>query len=263
MTKKVEPTTYHAALLNLQSGGAILVAKSRISGAGSSKEYGYADLSDCMTAILPRLTAAELVLRQWSEVSETHVKVMTQLASTGAMDEQDTISTHPADLGLDAYFGPIAELATPLPKGANAKALGSAITYLRRYGVLLATGAVVVDEDDDGDASPSAPRETRHRIEPKKTETPDHQGALRAALAQGETRHRIEPKKTEAPDHQGALRSALAQACKELHGGDIAATIKEFMAPHDIKKYTDADAIVASEIVDAIDDALSAMKSAE
>ncbi len=227
---KTEPTTYHAALLNLQSGGAILVAKSRISGAGSSKEYGYADLSDCMTAILPRLTAAELVLRQWSEVSETHVKVMTQLASTGAME------TDPADLGLDAYFGPIAELATPLPKGANAKALGSAITYLRRYGVLLATGAVVVDEDDDGDASPSAPRETRHRIEPKKTETPDHQGALRAALA---------------------------QACKELHGGDIAATIKEFMAPHDIKKYTDADAIVASEIVDAIDDALSAMKSAE
>jgi len=60
-----------------------------------------------------------------------------------------------------------AEFALPLQQ-RTAQAIGSAITYMRRYSLLAITGLAAADDDDDGDAA-SAIKEADHTLRERET----------------------------------------------------------------------------------------------
>jgi len=62
----------------------------------------------------------------------------------------------------------VAEGIYPLPGGANAQALGAAITYARRYALCAVLG-LVADDDDDGNAAAEAHAGPQRRTAPRQT----------------------------------------------------------------------------------------------
>lgn len=99
---------------------------------GGSYGYSYADLATCVEATGPALHKHGLVVIQ--PVSNQDGKVI--VTSLLAHSSGEWISEEMA-----------------WPGGADPKALGSAVTYARRYGYLAIIGAVARDEDDDGQAA--------------------------------------------------------------------------------------------------------------
>jgi hypothetical protein len=123
--------------------------------AGGSYEYSYASLAATLDAIREPLAANGLAVTQCPEAKGDSLFVVTEL-------------THASGQWLRS------EIVTPYPMG-DVKALGSAITYLRRYTLTAILG--LATEDDDGDAAsehkaqynrPSpAPKAEAPKAEPK------------------------------------------------------------------------------------------------
>lgn len=110
---------------------------------GSDYSYSYADLSSIWDAIRLPLSEAGLSVVQMPEIGDGMVYVTTMILHTSGQFIQSTIGTRAAD-------------ATP-------QAIGSAITYLRRYGLGAMLG-VVTDVDNDGAQPPrqAPPVESRN-----------------------------------------------------------------------------------------------------
>lgn len=111
-----------------------IITKTRVAKTGSFS-YHYADLSDILTAVRP-------VLRR------------NGLALTQTVEEHWLISVL-----MHIGTGQSLRSAVPLAvQGAGPQAMGSALTYARRYGLCLLLG-IVADDDDDGHAAqtPAAP----------------------------------------------------------------------------------------------------------
>lgn len=127
---------------------------------GGEYSYTYADLSDVLAACRPILNRHGLSVAQ--SVSGTHddVAVVTRIFHKSGHVEE---------------FGP-----TVLPAGADARGVGSAITYARRYGLCAALG-IVPDEDDDGRAASNRPQR-----EPQYPKLTNHLKAVAADLCGGE-----------------------------------------------------------------------------
>ena len=99
---------------------------------GGHYSYSYADLGDVLTAVRPVLKKHGLaVLQDVTSPGSGVVAVATIIVHTsGARD----------------VYGPLV-----MPAGGTPQALGSAITYARRYALLAALG--IATEDDDGQAA--------------------------------------------------------------------------------------------------------------
>lgn len=108
---------------------------------GPGFSYEYADLSDVTSKVLPLLGKHGL---SWT--------CTTALLESGQFVMRYRLSHSVSEDSIEGVY--------PLP-GPNtpAQAMGSAITYARRYSLLLATGVAPGGEDDDGIAA--------HRIEPQ------------------------------------------------------------------------------------------------
>lgn len=90
--------------------------------------YSYASLPDILEKVRPVLLSYGLSIAQ-SVTFDTGVQVETRIYHVGGHVE---------------VFGPLG-----IPGGGNAQAIGSAITYARRYALCAALG-IAPDEDDDG-----------------------------------------------------------------------------------------------------------------
>ena len=93
----------------------------------------YAELSDVMDAVLPALNAAGICLYQPIGADEEGRYVDTVLAHT---------SGEKLEMRMHLILGK-----------SDMQALGSAITYARRYSILAMTGVAPADSDDDGEAA--------------------------------------------------------------------------------------------------------------
>lgn len=108
-------------------------------------QYKYADLQVVLEAVTPALRKQGLELVQTVEGDQ----LVTELWSV-----------------VDAEAHPVSSYIN-LPGDATSQALGSAITYARRYAIVTMLG--LVTEDDDDGAANTAPTRTR-QAEPKKAE---------------------------------------------------------------------------------------------
>lgn len=134
------------------------ITKSRTADTGKY-QYTYADLSDI-------LAAAKTILHKHGLAAVQNVE---STANGGVA--VSTVLIHQS--GETMTFG-----ALVLPGGNTPQAVGSAITYARRYSLLAALG--VATEDDDGQAAAAAfrskPKITGQRATPRDTSPPtsDH-----------------------------------------------------------------------------------------
>ena len=106
------------------------IPKDSVAGKGSNREYHYADLSAILDAIGPALAVAELTILQ-SVDAETS-SLITRLAHTS---------------------GEWVECTYPLQMEQAPQALGSALTYARRYSIQ-ALLCLAASDDDGAQAQP-------------------------------------------------------------------------------------------------------------
>lgn len=139
--------------------------------AGGSYSYSYADLSSIWDAIRAPLSEAGLSVVQMPEIGDGMVFVSTLIMHTSGQWLQSTIGTRAAD-------------ATP-------QAIGSAITYLRRYGLGAMLG-VVTDIDNDGQQPPQRPQPPR--VESRRQSVPVPQSRRQA------------PERIPSPNREGMIK---------------------------------------------------------
>ena len=99
--------------------------------------YKFADLATVMAQVKPVLKAHGLAFMQ------------NVVALEGGKIGVCTVIVH--EQGGERWFGPL-----PMSAGGNAQALGSGITYAKRYSLMAALG--IATEDDDGQAHKEAPQ---------------------------------------------------------------------------------------------------------
>lgn len=149
-TETTKPATLAEALVALQSR-LPQIAKTRRANAGQYA-YDYASLDDVSRALLPVLAEVGLAFTARPTLDEGHFVLAYTLWHAG---------------------GERVEGAYPLPLNGSPQALGSAISYGRRYALCAVTGAVAHD-DDDGQAASERPaaRASRARKSAPAEETP-------------------------------------------------------------------------------------------
>lgn len=118
-----------AAMADMSGIGRDKTAKVEMKG-GGSYSYKYTDLATVFDHVRPILAKHGLGIVQDVQGLQ------------GGMIGVSTILVHGAS-GERMIFGPL-----PMPSGGTPQALGSAITYARRYALLAALG--IATEDDDG-----------------------------------------------------------------------------------------------------------------
>lgn len=207
MSDEPAPTGLAAALAKLQ--GQLPHITKDATGQAGNRPIRYADLADVTTKIMPLLSACGLAFIAKPTVLPEGQFVLSYALMHGPTGE--------AERGL-----------YPLPTGGGPQALGSAITYARRYCLCAVTGVAPEDDDDDARAAEDSPgpgagrhgtgepgpgRTTRpptdvptgQRPGRAKTTGPEHErlreGAVTGAVA-GATRTRKQP--ADSQWHTGA-----------------------------------------------------------
>jgi hypothetical protein len=126
--------------------------RERTAGAGSNRQYRYADLASVWDACREAITANGLAIAQATRICEGGFLLVTRLMHTS---------------------GQWIESETPiLAKSNDAQAFGSAMTYARRYALSAIVG--VAADDDDGEAAASYRRQPSApvRDEPRQAPAP-------------------------------------------------------------------------------------------
>lgn len=121
----------------------------------------YASLSAVIGAVIPALNEQGVAVLQPAHLDESYVQVTTILMHTSGQMLSSTV-------------------ATPMGKKQDAQAVGSAITYLRRYALQSIMGLPV--EDDDGNA---ASRRTVQPVQRRSLPSTQDWAALIAAELEG------------------------------------------------------------------------------
>lgn len=142
---------------------------------GQNRNYKYADLGDLNAAVLPRLAAVGLSFSTKPTLNESGKFVLAYVLRhvSGESDGGEW----------------------PLPDSGNSQAMGSAVTYARRYSLQAVTG-VAPDEDDDGRAA----GEYQHRAAQRRPQNGAQQRRQPAAAEQATD---------DAPSSPGAVQGAL------------------------------------------------------
>ena len=104
--------------------------------------YSYADLASVLDVVRPVLAKHQLAVMQDVTTEEGQVQVSTRLVHAS---------------GEVVTFGPIAGRA-----GSDWQAMGSAVTYARRYSLMAALGLAAEGEDDDGASAPKVMAPAAH-----------------------------------------------------------------------------------------------------
>lgn len=140
---------------------------------GQGRTYRYASLASVLDSVLPALTKHGITLLQPCSMGDGVVSVTTQLQ----LGEQTVETT----------------LSAPLSRGGFHE-MGSAITYLRRYG-LSSLLAICADEDEDGHAAEAAAQAA-----PKRAPSKDRRRADKGA---------VQPRAEQQPGNLEVLRGVL------------------------------------------------------
>ncbi len=178
--------------------------------AGGSFSYRYADLADVLSAVRPALAAQGLSILQSARAEEGALLVATRiLHASGQWVEAD---------------GPGVSLA-----GLDARGVGSAMTYARRYSLVAALG-IAPDDDDDGAAAVSGRSNGRPanrgagRGEAAPA-VPDSAPSAAAAATPHASAHEPDPERAELlvqaaeifGSRAGALRAARERFGQQVH----------------------------------------------
>ncbi len=140
---------------------------------GQGRTYRYASLASVLDSVLPSLTKHGITLLQPCSMGDGVVSVTTRLQ----LGEQTVETT----------------LSAPLSRGGFHE-MGSAITYLRRYG-LSSLLAICADEDEDGHAAEAAAQAA-----PKRAPSKDRRRADKGA---------VQPRAEQQPGNLEVLRGVL------------------------------------------------------
>lgn len=116
---------------------------------GNSYKYSYADLADVSAELLPVMTKFGLGFSSRPTMQDGQFVLVYSLVHVSGEREEGTF---------------------PLPAGGSPQAVGSAITYARRYCLLAVTGAAPDDEDDDAQAAMNTKPAP---VPPEERETPE------------------------------------------------------------------------------------------
>jgi hypothetical protein len=128
----------------------------------------YADLASVVDAVRPHLSAVGIAIVQLPDISKEtgEVRVCTALVHKSGQVLSCTLSATVKDL--------------------SPQSIGSAITYLRRYGLMAITG--IAPDDDDGEAAMGRPQPQPQPQRPQRreepAEPPDLVAMLRARIKQ-------------------------------------------------------------------------------
>lgn len=163
MTTDTAPDTLAAALARFQADMPA-VHKGETADTGNYR-HRYADLADVVGVVLPALAKQGLSWTVTTEYGEGQPFALRAL--------------------LMHTSGDMIEASYPLPQTNNNHALGSAITYGRRY-LLCAMTGVAPDDDDDGQAAARAAADAPPQQQPPRRPdavTPEQTAQLGAALA--------------------------------------------------------------------------------
>ena len=170
--------------------GALALAQSEMNNPTRNTTNGhfktrYADLAQCRDSVLPVLAKHGIALVQMAETTEDGRSVTLQTVLLYGTERMDC-----------------GTLRLPLSGQNLSHALGSALTYMRRYS-LCAVAGVAADDDDDGNnytgthtpraASKPAPRPTpKQQDAPLRTVFGDLEAALLEAFGPAESKEGIE-----------------------------------------------------------------------
>lgn len=156
--------------------------------------YTYADLSDALDACLVPFNTNEIAVIQEATTPENGVEVTTLLLhSSGQWLESKPLF---------------------MPVSGGAQAVGSAITYARRYQLLGMVG--LAPKDDDGaEANANAPKTWERQAPPKRSDAPASNGKPSAAENLAKLREAVEERveRLRVLKELGTTRQAWAEAC--------------------------------------------------
>lgn len=110
--------------------------------AGSRFQYHYANLGDIVSAVGPALADLGLSVTFDTSLSDRALTVTAKVNHAAGHTEESTFAV---PLATEARMSP-------------AQAMGSALTYARRYAMCAALGIVTAEDDDDGQSSDPPPR---------------------------------------------------------------------------------------------------------
>jgi len=151
---------------------------------GRDYEYEYASLPDIIDRVRPILAKHQLGFAQSVEPNEYGIAVLTRVYHV---------------MGHVESFGPVV-----LPAGDDARSIGSAITYARRYALCAVLG-IAADEDDDAALAPRKKRAAHKKSEPSLAVDSATVGAGDGQSLLGEGRDSSDP----APDQLAELRNKV------------------------------------------------------
>jgi len=129
---------------------------------GQSFSYSYADLADAVSTLSPILAKHGLSVMQPISMTDGGVSVETVLLHESGEWVSSVMVWYVAEM--------------------DNRAIGSAVTYARRYSYIASVGAAATDEDDDGEAAsvPQARPPAKPASEPMRTR--EQAEAIEAAL---------------------------------------------------------------------------------
>lgn len=140
---RVKHETLDEALAAAQ-GDFVIIPKDRKVDAGQRK-YVYADLAGVLSVVRPALAKHGIALTQCLRMDNEILMLRTEVRGYGA--------------ALGSEMPIMAQLSNP-------QAVGSYLTYARRYSLCSLVG-VAADDDDDGEAAKESPPDRRPPPEPK------------------------------------------------------------------------------------------------
>lgn len=121
------------------------LAKTHTATVQGGRQHGYADMAETLDSIDDSLEEAGVLLTQSPGVDGANVSVCTRFfhPASGQWMETEGVSLHAGS--------------------SSAHAIGSALTYARRYDLQIALGLAPHDDDDDGAAAQSAYDQSRQK----------------------------------------------------------------------------------------------------
>lgn len=222
MTDKLTEYPSLAAALAAFQADLPTVNKGATGQVGQNRNYKYADLGDLNAAVLPKLAKVGLSFSTKPTLNAAGKFVLAYVLRHVSGEE---------DGG-----------EWPLPDTGNSQAMGSAVTYARRYSLQAVTG-VAPDEDDDGRAA----GEYHHRAEPRRDRhaSPATRPVPSGGRGAGTGEQAMPP--------IAAARARLNELCIK-HGWDPKVIGNRFKAQHG----TDLSAVSDPAVVDAFREVLAA-----
>ncbi len=194
---------------------------------GGQYQYGYADLATVLEAVRPALSKHELALVQLPSV---------RMAEGATFVGVETILAHSSGHSMSAAL----EISV---SDASAQAIGSALTYARRYSVLSILGVAAEEEDDDGGAAqpppqarPSQRRQAAAKKSAKELLATKSQLKLLWAKTKAKAHEFVAEGDTEAEKQlaeeilRSALKPAGLESTKNLGRGQVDAVLERIEA---------------------------------